>query len=110
MDAHVESLTVFDDGTGPAPGGPSSTLFLGSREVHAPGVWVTSRLSKRFRPGGFAGYSWDRLGGAAPFFGLHAEYELPSGWFSRVAFERRLYRLDTAQAESNLRVTLHWSF
>ena len=83
-----------------ADGRPYSTLFLTSREVHAPGAIMGAVLTEHLRMDALAGYSWDRLGGAAPYFGAHLHYSLPRGLLARVWLERRLYRLDTALAET----------
>jgi tetratricopeptide (TPR) repeat protein len=85
-------------------------LPLRSREVHALGVITSAGLTKHLRADALAGYSWDRLGGSAPFYGAYFGYERPSGLSTRFGIERRLYTLDTKAAETYWLARVFWRF
>jgi len=87
-----------------------SGIFLTTREVHAPGVITSGAITPHLRADGFVGYSWDRFGGQAPYFGLRMNYDLPKGLLAQAFYERRLYRLDTAQAEAYWGAHVFWRF
>ncbi|MFQ5738755.1 MAG: hypothetical protein ACE5JX_07045 [Acidobacteriota bacterium] len=107
LDAEYQrsSLTLLDSS------GQSFNPFpLESREIHFVDAGFEREWSDSIRAGGFAGFSWDRMGGSGPFLGVRLDYEGSGHLGGRVEFDRRLNSVDTGQKVNRIALSLLWRF
>jgi Tfp pilus assembly protein PilF len=83
-----------------AGGNPFQPLPLVSREVHSLGMAAAVEPVRHLQANVSGGYAIDRLGGRAPFITISLNYRDQGRFAGGVDFDRRLYFLNTARAET----------